>query len=443
MSSLGRLLCVRGREPTARALFSTDGSRDTPRMDMENLAPAPPQACVRLTDDQVQDLVVRTVATHAESLLRTAYRHSLCADDAHDAYQRGMEILLRRAHRIDPASVHNWLHVVVKHEALEVRRSRAAAVATEDIDFDRHESPDVTSPEDRAVAIDRTTRAAEALRRLKPQELRAMWLRAMGHSYAEISELTGFSATKVNRCLAEGRKSFLERFDGIEAGAECERWQPVLSAIIDGEATGAQMNEVRPHLRNCQACRATLRGLHDAHRPLAAVLPVGLIGASVKLSGLLERVMPGFSAGGAEGAGAAVSSAGVLGVGGAKLAAVLASGAVAIGGGTAVVQHAEHSRAAKPAVRQQAKATSATPVAVTRKVVARRQLQSSTTTAAGAVALRKRSPTATHHAKRTAPPTSTSASELKPLGHEVTVPATTAVSTPSSTSAHATAPSTT
>src|SRR4051812_19612851 len=265
-------------------------------MDMETLAPAPPQACVRLTDDQVQDLVVRTVATHAESLLRTAYRHSLCADDAHDAYQRGMELLLRRAHRLDPATVHKWLHVVVKHEALEVRRSRADAVAYEDIDFDRHESPDVSSPEDRAVTVERTTRAAEALRRLKPQELRAMWLKALGHSYAEISDLTGFSATKVNRCLTEGRKTFLERFEGIEAGAECDRWQPVLSAMVDGEATAAQLTEARPHLRNCPACRATLRGMHEAHRPLAAVLPVGLIGAGVKMSGLLERALPGAGA---------------------------------------------------------------------------------------------------------------------------------------------------
>src|SRR5689334_24682751 len=111
---------------------------------MENLAAAEPEARARLTDEEAQELVLRTVSTHAESLLRTAYRHSICADDAHDAYQRAMEILLRRARRLDPESVHKWIHVVVKHEALDVRRSRAAAVAYEDIDFDRHVSPDVS-----------------------------------------------------------------------------------------------------------------------------------------------------------------------------------------------------------------------------------------------------------------------------------------------------------
>jgi hypothetical protein len=55
---------------------------------MEELA-APPElkGSGRLTHDQAQELVLRTVATQAESLLRTAHRHSLCADDAQDAYR--------------------------------------------------------------------------------------------------------------------------------------------------------------------------------------------------------------------------------------------------------------------------------------------------------------------------------------------------------------------
>jgi DNA-directed RNA polymerase specialized sigma24 family protein len=171
---------------------------------MENLAPAEPQARARLTDDQAQELVLRTVATHAESLLRVAYRHSLCADDAHDAYQRSMEILLRRAPTLDPRTIHRWLHVVVKHEAMEVREARAAVVATEDLDYDTHTSPHMSSPEEHALTEDRTTRAAEALRRLKPQELRTIWLKALGHSYSEISALTGFSPTNRSwrRCSA-------------------------------------------------------------------------------------------------------------------------------------------------------------------------------------------------------------------------------------------------
>jgi hypothetical protein len=80
---------------------------------MTELTLPEPDAAVRLTDDEAEQLVLRTVATHAESLLRTAQRHSLCADDAQDAYQRGLEIFMRRARTLDPKYVGRWLHVVV------------------------------------------------------------------------------------------------------------------------------------------------------------------------------------------------------------------------------------------------------------------------------------------------------------------------------------------
>jgi RNA polymerase sigma factor (sigma-70 family) len=322
---------------------------------MENHAPLEPHARVRLTHEQAQELVLRTVATQAESLLRTATRNSLCADDAQDAYQRSMEIFLRRARTLDPRSAHKWLHVVVKREAQALRQARSGSVSYEAVDFEHHTAPEVSTPEERLLTKERAARAAEALRRLKPQERRAMGLKAMGHSYAEISEATGFSGTKVNRCLTEGRKSFLERFEGIEAGAECERWRPVLLAMVGGEATAAQLTEARPHLRNCPACRATLRSLHQSHRPLKAVLPMGLVSFGAKLSGLIERLLPG--AGGGDASGAAAGGAGFLGVGGAKLAGLLAAGAAATAGGGLVVAHhgdGRHAAAAAAAAAEHA-----------------------------------------------------------------------------------------
>lgn len=376
---------------------------------MEQVMPAIP----RLTEQQAQELVLTTVATHAEALLRVAYRHSLCADDAHDAYQRSMEILLRRAPTLDPKSAHKWLTVVVKREAMEVRRGRGEAVASGDFDYDDVAS-ETSSPEERAMSADRATRAAEALKRLKPQELRALWLKALGHSYEEISELTGFSRTKVNRCLAEGRKAFLERYEGIESGEECERWAATLSAIVDGEATAAQLGDVRPHLRNCTACQATLRGLRESTPPLRAVLPIGLVGATAKLSGLLDRV-----AGLADGA-PAVAASGGLSVGGAKLAGLLAAGAVAVGGGTVAVETDHHaSRAAgspptRAATLRRVTRTTGTTPAINlprRRVVVTTPARRTTASAA-------RSRAAPH---RTALAASHRDVELKPLGREVAV----------------------
>src|SRR6476646_2133645 len=105
---------------------------------MDHLVPPEPDAPGRLTPDEAQRLVLTTVATQAESLLRTAERHSLCDDDAHDAYQRAMEIFMRRAATLDRAQVARWLQVVVKHEAMEVRRARSQHVAAEDVDYELH-----------------------------------------------------------------------------------------------------------------------------------------------------------------------------------------------------------------------------------------------------------------------------------------------------------------
>src|SRR6478735_6398213 len=213
--------------------------------------PALGRMAVRRSPEQAEQLVLDLIAAHADSLLRTARRYSLCADDAQDAYQRGLEILMRHAGRLDAERAGGWLHTVVKNEALAINRNRSRSVGGEDVDFDAIEVRTAPSPEDRVLGFEQVARSAEALQRLKPQEVRALWLKAMGNSYQEICDATGWSYTKVNRCLAEGRKSLLARYAGIEAGEECRRWAPVLSAMVDGEANAEQLLQLRPHLRNC------------------------------------------------------------------------------------------------------------------------------------------------------------------------------------------------
>jgi len=242
------------------------------------------------------DLVVRTIREHASALLRTARRHSLCADDAHDAYQRAMEIFLRRAATVDPATVDRWLHVVVKHEAMAVRKARLELVAPEETDLDARPAERETDVDERIARWDRMARSAEALQRLKPQEVTALWLKAQGLSYAEIAERQQWTYTKVNRCLTEGRRAFLRRYAGIEAGEECERWAPVVAALVDGEASADQLAAARPHLRRCAACRATVRELRAAGPHLAGVLPaaglaVASAGAAAPGGGRVEALV--------------------------------------------------------------------------------------------------------------------------------------------------------
>jgi DNA-directed RNA polymerase specialized sigma24 family protein len=230
---------------------------------------------------EAHDRVLAVLQENAASLLKIARLHSLCDDDAQDAYQRGLEIYLQRLDRVDPATAGSWLRTVVKHEAMNLRESRMRTLTREDVDFDELVSVEISSGEERAVSFERVTRAAEALRSCKRDEVAAMLLKADGHSYAEISSVTGWSYTKVNRCLSEGRTRFLERYAAIDSGDECRRLAPLLSMIVDGEATPVQMAEARPHLRNCTACRASLRELTESQAAIHVVLPAAvLLGAS-------------------------------------------------------------------------------------------------------------------------------------------------------------------
>ena len=70
---------------------------------------------------------VELIARHERALRRTARRYSLCADDADDAYQRALEILLTKAPTDDPRELIRWTQTVIKHEALAVRREPRAA----------------------------------------------------------------------------------------------------------------------------------------------------------------------------------------------------------------------------------------------------------------------------------------------------------------------------
>jgi RNA polymerase sigma factor (sigma-70 family) len=285
------------------------------------------------------DATLRLVLDHAAELLRFARRFSHCADDAHDAYQRAVEVLVRRMRVDPPAQPLSWMRTVLRHEALAVRREREQLVGHAEIDLDRHEDRAVADPAEQAVGHERLRHTAEALRRLKPQEATALVLRAEGLSYSEICSRTGWTYTKTNRCVTEGRRALLKRLGAIESGAECDHWLPLLSSVADGEATARELADLRPHLRSCAACRATLRDFHAAPARVAMLVPPAVVElatgpahdsllghAGLALHALLERAT--LLATRVQGAFEAVP--------GTKLAAVAASTAVFAGGGTAL-----------------------------------------------------------------------------------------------------------
>src|SRR4051794_12525655 len=220
--------------------------------------------------------VARLLAAHGPALRRVARRWSLCEEDAEDALQRSLEIYVRRLATVERATEAAWLKVVIRHEALAIRRARGESVACDDVDLDARTNGDIRALEDRVAERERAARSAEALRELKHDEALDLLLKAEGHSYHEIAASQGWTYTKVNRSITEGRARFLKSFRAIEEGEACDRLAPVLAALAAGAATAVQLREARPHLRHCATCRAALRELHaPVRRRVAALLPLG------------------------------------------------------------------------------------------------------------------------------------------------------------------------
>ena len=67
-------------------------------------------------------------------------------------------------------------------------------------------------------------------------------------------------------------------YEELETGVECERLAPTLQALAQGTASSDALLELRPHLRNCAGCRATVRALHTSglHR-LTAFAPIAAL----------------------------------------------------------------------------------------------------------------------------------------------------------------------
>lgn len=298
---------------------------------------------------EIDEAALRLLARHGAQVLATARRHAATPEDAEDAYQRGIEILLTKAPSTSEDELIPWLKTVVKHEAWALRRQRERhSPVTDDGELRDRPAPTAVTHE-QAERLERLRLGAEALGQLKPHEVRALRLKAEGFSYREICAMTGWSYTKVNRLLTEGRQAFLRRVSGIERGAECARYEPLLSALADGEANAEQLATLRPHMRTCLSCRARLREFRATPERVAALVPPAALVAADgggPVRNLIESVA---------GLGDRLHAAAELATG-QKVAAVAASAAALAGGGTAIDEFANHQGPPLPEHVQQVEA---------------------------------------------------------------------------------------
>ncbi len=295
-------------------------------------------------------VAVELIRNHDPSLKATARRYSICPDDADDAYQRGIEILLAKAPTDNARRLLPWARTVIKHEALAVRKSRERILGRPGPPErgEEHEDwvqliPSAGEGTYEQVAVrEKVARSREALGTLKPAELQALTLLAQGFSYAEIAERCDWTRTKVNRCLAEGRQRFRSVFSDSEAGERCAEFEPLLSATCDGEIDARQLAGIEDHLNACGHCRATLRAYRAAPRAVAALAPTAPLSHSLweRLQELAVSAQIRFQSlgqGPDSSISAVAASGGTRGAGAAALAKALAVCAGTAGGAAVCV----------------------------------------------------------------------------------------------------------
>jgi RNA polymerase sigma factor (sigma-70 family) len=175
-------------------------------------------------------LLDRLLHRHGARLRRQARRNSSSAADAEDALQDACIQFLRSYNApLELSAALPWLLLAVKHSAwkLGARRRRCEAlVALTCTDSADDERPALTvlderpGPAERAERFEHLTGCIALLQRLKPDERTAIVLHALGYSYREIMAHQGWTYTKVNRCLVEGRAALRELDRGRDRTAD-------------------------------------------------------------------------------------------------------------------------------------------------------------------------------------------------------------------------------
>jgi RNA polymerase sigma factor (sigma-70 family) len=165
---------------------------------------------------EVRQLAAELYCERRNYLLRIARANAATHADAEEALQEAFVSFLRAfdpAHGAPPLA---WLTLTLKRECWAKRRSahldRYAGQESErggdelGSVLESIPSP-APSPEHRVIARES---ARARLARLKPDQRTALILLAAGFSYREIAERRGWTYSKVNHDIAEGRSALRE-----------------------------------------------------------------------------------------------------------------------------------------------------------------------------------------------------------------------------------------
>ncbi len=159
---------------------------------------------------QVQALATELYNDHYNRLLGIAKGNTPTRADAEEALQEAFVAFISHYNPGSGAPPIAWLTLTLKRMCWAKARyahrelsSHAPDSATDDTDGSWLNA--TAAAGDMTEQVEQVHDARQALSSLKPDERQALGLLGLGYSYKEICQLTGWSYTKVNRCISEGR----------------------------------------------------------------------------------------------------------------------------------------------------------------------------------------------------------------------------------------------
>lgn len=161
--------------------------------------------------------LIEWLAKHPQ-VMQSARKH--WPKDPEEAVQRALVIAMEKlpAHITDRTQALKWVRTVVKREAwslwrMSLRTGNLEAMVDEDGDEFWQElfTSDAPEPSERVVRNEQRDERIRAMAELKYDERVVLFLLGLGYSYRDMMEATGWTYTKINRCVAEGRNALRDR----------------------------------------------------------------------------------------------------------------------------------------------------------------------------------------------------------------------------------------
>jgi RNA polymerase sigma factor (sigma-70 family) len=217
-----------------------------------------------------------------------------------------------------PVKPHNWLIKIAHNECRQ--RFRASARRPQEVGLQETDGHALGGADEDVPTAEELR---HALAQLSFNQRAALVMRELeGRPYAEIATILETSVSAVETLLFRARRALREQLEG---SLTCGQAELTLARRLEGSITQSERGALRAHLRECKEC-AALERRQRAHR---TALKTSL--GAVPLPASLQSFFGGGSAA-SVGSGVALAGSGLAG----KVVAVVAAGAVVVGGSQAV-----------------------------------------------------------------------------------------------------------